>query len=93
MKFLSGGQTTIGRAETSDVVIDDPGVSRSHAAIRGDASGYSISDLSSSNGTYVNGIRLGSEPQKLENRDIIQVGAVNDDIQLVFMKSQETIGA
>lgn len=92
MIFLSAGYTRIGRVPPSEVLIDDPGVSRQHANILAGADGYWITDLSSSNGTYVNGVRLGKEPRRLESRDVIQVGAVDSEIRLVFMKSQETVG-
>ena len=91
MIFLSGGFTRIGRGTPNEISIDDPGVSRQHATIRGAPDGYWITDLGSRNGTLVNGVPVGQEPRRLENRDVIQVGAAEDDIHLVFMRSQETL--
>ncbi|GAC1418271.1 MAG: DUF3662 and FHA domain-containing protein [Candidatus Velthaea sp.] len=48
----------IGRAEDSDVVVADVRASRSHARIVTDGSGFAIEDADSSNGTYVDGVRI-----------------------------------
>lgn len=45
----------IGRLATSDVVINDPNVSRRHAELRRDDDGWVLVDLGSTNGTLVNG--------------------------------------
>ena len=65
---------TIGRSIDNDCVINSPFVKRHHCQITQDESGqYSILDLGSSNGTYVNGIRItGSTPLNL--LDVIRVG-------------------
>jgi hypothetical protein len=49
---------TIGRADDNDVVIRDGRVSRRHARIVADGSGFAIEDCGSSNGTFVNGARV-----------------------------------
>jgi pSer/pThr/pTyr-binding forkhead associated (FHA) protein len=51
----------VGRASTSDVVLDDPSVSMSHAALRreaGDPPRWSLKDNRSHNGTHLDGERL-----------------------------------
>lgn len=48
----------IGRDPDNDVVVDAPIVSRRHARLVVDAGGARIEDLGSSNGTYVNGVRV-----------------------------------
>ncbi|HEV8229418.1 MAG TPA: DUF3662 and FHA domain-containing protein [Candidatus Limnocylindria bacterium] len=48
----------IGRDEENDVVLDDPRVSRKHAEIRLRLGRYTLYDLQSTNGTYVNGRRV-----------------------------------
>ena len=45
----------LGRDNGNDIQLHDTEVSRRHAAMRRDADGYSIADLGSSNGTFVNG--------------------------------------
>jgi len=57
---LTGNTVRIGRHERNDVVLDDGlnGVSRFHAEIRPEGSGYAIVDLNSRNGVWVNGRRI-----------------------------------
>jgi pSer/pThr/pTyr-binding forkhead associated (FHA) protein len=50
----------IGRDESSDIVIQDSGVSKKHAEIIVESGQITLKDLGSSNGTYVNGIRIRS---------------------------------
>ena len=45
----------IGRGRSADVVLAEPTISRSHAAIGFDATGFFVQDLGSTNGTLVNG--------------------------------------
>jgi pSer/pThr/pTyr-binding forkhead associated (FHA) protein len=68
-----GGVYTIGR-QGADIPLDDDKVSRKHAEIGLYGPGaYVIRDLASTNGTWVNGRRMG-EKTKLEHWDLIQVG-------------------
>jgi hypothetical protein len=48
----------IGRNEDNDVTIADGRVSRHHARIVADGSGFAIEDLQSSNGTFVDGAQV-----------------------------------
>jgi pSer/pThr/pTyr-binding forkhead associated (FHA) protein len=65
-------QLTIGR-EKQDLLLADPEVSRNHAVVRAVGSELEIEDVGSSNGTWVNGQRIGS-PTKLADGDEIVVG-------------------
>jgi hypothetical protein len=49
------GWMMIGRAPTSDIVLDDPFVSQTHARVVPRGQMYVVEDLGSTNGTYVNG--------------------------------------
>jgi hypothetical protein len=69
---LDQGVTVIGRSSGCDIVVDDPNVSRRHAEIRRMGEGYSLVDLGSTNGTEVNGQRVGET--SLMNGDVIGVG-------------------
>jgi two-component system, cell cycle response regulator len=53
-----GPEIRLGRHPTSTIVLDDEGISRSHARIFQSANRYYVEDLKSSNGTYVNGVRI-----------------------------------
>ena len=63
----------IGRRPDNDIVVADLGVSHHHAELRRSPDGrYSIIDLGSHNGTYVNGTRVSQ--QELNEGDIIAIG-------------------
>lgn len=50
--------TSIGRSAANDVVIQEPKISRQHAAINKYNDNYILIDLKSSNGVYVNGVKI-----------------------------------
>ncbi|MCB8978985.1 MAG: FHA domain-containing protein [Ardenticatenaceae bacterium] len=67
---------TIGRDPVSDIVLNDPEVSRQHARFtRLDEGGYQVQDLGSTNGTFVNGERLAAEPADLKPGYTISMGS------------------
>ena len=72
---FDGSEVSIGRDPSSDVVLSDPGVSRSHARIRRLGAAYVLLDGGSSNGTELNGAVL-REPAPLVAGDRIGVGPV-----------------
>jgi len=74
MEYHLGQQITrIGREPSNDIVLSgDARVSRYHAEIVRDGSGFVIRDLGSRNGTLVNGSRISRH--RLKNGDEIQVG-------------------
>lgn len=64
---------TIGRDITNDIVINDPEVSRHHLRFTRTEDGYTIEDLGSTNGTFINGQRItGFRP--MNNGDMIGLG-------------------
>jgi predicted component of type VI protein secretion system len=70
---LAKDVVTLGRDITNDIVINDPEVSRHHLRITRMADGYTLEDLGSTNGTFVNGQRL-STPRPLNNGDMVGLG-------------------
>ena len=88
---LGQGMLTIGRGALCDIVLEDNGVSRQHAGIRGDPDGFWIADLGSRNGTYVNSEVIGLEPRRLRNNDRIEFGGTMTPLSWVFMESQMTV--
>jgi pSer/pThr/pTyr-binding forkhead associated (FHA) protein len=58
---------TIGSDSENDIVLADPTVSRRHALLRRRLGRYRLIDLESTNGTFVNGRRIG--PGKIRNAD------------------------
>jgi pSer/pThr/pTyr-binding forkhead associated (FHA) protein len=65
---------TIGRSRECDIVVDDPGVSRRHAAVRGGPDGWVVEDLGSTNGSAVNGVAL-EGARVLASGDQIELGS------------------
>ncbi|NWG20886.1 MAG: winged helix-turn-helix domain-containing protein [Chloroflexi bacterium] len=76
---------TIGRDTSNDIVIDHPLASRRHARLERDDGGYSVRDLDSTNGTYVNGERI-EGVHALHNQDRIWVA----DAEIVFNDPEAT---
>src|ERR1700761_6281416 len=72
------GSATIGRANDNDIVIQDVLASRHHAFLVDSPLGTEIRDAHSVNGTFVNGVRVGSAV--LNEGDVITIG----NIDLVF---------
>lgn len=72
---LDGGVTMIGRSDEVDLVVSDVSISRRHAMIVQRLEGFYVSDLGSTNGTFIN-----REPVKtatlLKEGDKVQVGLV-----------------
>ncbi|MEZ4594927.1 MAG: FHA domain-containing protein [Chloroflexota bacterium] len=66
---------TVGRDPVSDVILNDPEVSRQHARFTQTETGYQVQDLGSTNGTFVNGQRLESAPVDLQPGFTISMGS------------------
>ncbi|MGZ3601279.1 MAG: FHA domain-containing protein [Ktedonobacterales bacterium] len=64
---------TIGREPDRDICLPDPSVSRLHAQIVRQRDGYFITDLRSSNGTFLNGRQL-TAPALLSPHDVLRIG-------------------
>ena len=81
--LLDGELTTAGRHPQSDIFLDDVTVSRRHVEFRrGQDGSFTVADVGSLNGTYVNRERIDSVA--LTNGDEVQIGKY----RLVFYASQ-----
>jgi len=63
----------IGRDPAADVPLEAPVVSWQHARLDRTPQGHTLTDLNSTNGTFVNGQRL-THPQPLRQGDVVQIG-------------------
>ena len=73
--FVDKGRLSVGRDPTNQIVIDDPSVSREHAAIVAVGNDHILEDLASANGTFVNGKRRSR--RILQHGDVVAFGAFN----------------
>src|SRR4051794_4210115 len=72
---LAEGRTlVVGRGLTSDIAIYDPTISRRHAELTVGTDAVQVKDLDSSNGTFINGVRVTSARLSLD--DSITFGKV-----------------
>jgi HD-GYP domain-containing protein (c-di-GMP phosphodiesterase class II) len=71
----------IGRMPSCDVFLDDASVSRRHAELFLSESGWVVRDLGSTNGTLLNGLRLGPSAHRVRAGDQLQPGKVLLSIQ------------
>jgi pSer/pThr/pTyr-binding forkhead associated (FHA) protein len=78
--------TTIGRKPDNDIVIDNQAVSGHHALVKVEGDSLIIEDLSSLNGTYINGQKVSKG--ELFNGDIVLIGVHTLDV--FSDKSRET---
>jgi pSer/pThr/pTyr-binding forkhead associated (FHA) protein len=83
---LSGQRVTLGKASTNDVSLDhDDTVSRLHAVFENLGFAWSIRDLGSRNGTFLNGERISAE-RVLRSKDEVRVG----NTKLIFWEVRDS---
>lgn len=70
---LPEGDTSIGRDPGNTVALADPMVTRRHAVVSVDRGIAHVRDLGSSNGSWVNGVRLDG-PRQLQDGDTLEIG-------------------
>lgn len=83
---LNKDRITIGRDITNEITVNDPEVSRHHCRLTRGQGGFTMEDLGSTNGTFINGRRLtGAQP--LNQGDLIGLG------ETVTLAYEASIGA
>jgi hypothetical protein len=85
--LLDQDVTTAGRHPDSDIFLDDVTVSRRHAEFRREGGGYTVHDVGSLNGTYVNREPIDAAP--LSGGDEVQIGK----FRLVYLTAAVRAGA
>lgn len=70
--LIEGSTATIGRNDENDIFLVDPSVSRNHATLALELDGATLSDLGSTNGTFVNGERITT--CRVKSGDLIAFG-------------------
>ncbi|TPV92977.1 MAG: GGDEF domain-containing protein [Myxococcales bacterium FL481] len=70
---IEGSELNFGRGTGNDIILAQDAVSRQHATVTLDESGVKIRDNDSTNGTYVNDIRVRSETY-LQDGDLLKIG-------------------
>jgi len=71
------GQNILGSAPECEIVIRDSTVSAKHASLRYKDSKFILSDLDSSNGTFLNDRQEAIAREEIKDNDLIRVGEVN----------------
>jgi pSer/pThr/pTyr-binding forkhead associated (FHA) protein len=72
-RYMLTEELRVGRAASSNILIDDTYASQQHARIYSSNGGFYVEDLGSTNGTYVNGRKI-SYPLELRIGDRIKIG-------------------
>ncbi len=70
---------TVGRSHENTIQLNDPSVSSQHCHFERSGDSYSVTDLGSTNGSFVNGMQV-SEDIEIHPKDIIQLG----DMEIIF---------
>ena len=87
---MGQGVSVFGKSPTVDVKVDSPYISRQHFQIRCQDDVFFITDLDSTNGTFLNGERLASQQEwRLRDQDLI--GMAGDQVLFRFLDPVKTI--
>src|SRR3954463_10473659 len=84
---LGREEYSIGRGEENTVRLTERNISRKHAILKKNGSGWTVEDLNSYNGSFVNGTRIGGE-HELAHADVLQLG----DYRLELLDEEQADG-
>ncbi len=98
---LEGEEISVGRENSNTIAINDAEVSRRHARLEKRGSAYVIQDLGSTNGTFVNGVRIsgmqvlnsGDEVSFGENIVLMYEAVVDPNATMISSKPPKTVAA
>ncbi len=89
--LLGEGEVVIGRSSYCSLVLDHETLSRVHASLKVRGDGVELSDLGSSNGTFVNGVAI-TEPTRVGTGDEIRLGKVRIWIEVASARVSAATG-
>lgn len=75
----------VGRDPSCDIVLGEAGISREHAIFQDDGETLSVSDVASTNGTFINGTQI-VQPTALQEGDVVTMGGC--ELEFVGRKPQ-----
>jgi pSer/pThr/pTyr-binding forkhead associated (FHA) protein len=93
LDFSPGGRRSVGRAASSDLVLDNDSVSKMHASLSiADDGVLSVADTGSTNGTFINGQRIAyGKAVALVDGDVLKFGQV--EVRFERQPRTETVAA
>ena len=68
-------ELTIGRTDQSQLILQDQGLSRRNTTFFRDDDLVFITDEGSTNGTFLNGVKVSGPPQEVRDGDVISIGS------------------
>lgn len=77
---LKDGPVTLGRSDRAGVLVEDVYVSDEHAEVAPDEGGWSVRDLGSTNGTFLNGAKV-TQPTPLAAGDQLRLGKTRVEVR------------
>lgn len=79
--LFEGEEATVGRGQANDIVIDSNSISRQHSRLQKTVAGVVVTDLGSTNKTFVNGVQADG-PVLLRDGDVVRFGDIEVDFKL-----------
>ena len=92
---FSESPVRVGRNQLNDITIDDPFISQWHGLIRFGSEGITYSDLGSTNGSIIEGVRLSTNvPNRLSDRSRVLLGRIELAVSMAHEDTgpRKTIG-